>query len=79
MKSAEPQPTSLTLEAAATTSLPSVEVQTITVILDLEDQDIETLQLIIQPGQGNDQLTYKYSFPCFGVHLCSTNRIFVNL
>ena len=52
MKSAEPQPTSLTLEAAATTSLPTVEVQTITVILDLEDQDIETLQLIIQPGQG---------------------------
>ena len=79
MKSAEPQPTSLTLEAAATTSLPSVEVQTITVILDLEDQDIETLQLIIQPGQGNDQLTYKYSFPCFGVHLRSINRIFVDL
>jgi len=59
MRLAEPQPTSLTLEAVATIFLPTVEVQTIIVTHDLEDPDIETLQLIIQQEQAGEAVQWK--------------------
>jgi len=59
MRLAEPQPTSLTLEAVATIFLPTVEVQTIIVTQDLEDPDIETFQLIIQQEQAGEAVQWK--------------------